>query len=119
MPRRRAGSWPSTNIGNPHPALRRKNLNASLFPNRRNPAMYDKILVTLDATPSDRAIIEHIKRLAALCKRRVVLLHVPAGWAARKFGADAVSVEVTKDNSFLATVRKEFEAAGIPVDAEL
>ena len=35
--------------------------------------MYDKILVTLDATPTDRAIIDHIKRLAKLMNSHIVL----------------------------------------------
>ena len=50
--------------------------------------MYGKILVTLDGTPSDRAIIEHIKELAKLANSRLVLLHVADGWAARTFGKD-------------------------------
>jgi nucleotide-binding universal stress UspA family protein len=81
--------------------------------------MYEKILVTLDATASDRAIIEHIKQLAKLCGSRVVLLHVADGWAARKFGAEAVSAEVREDNAYLRKVHEEFEGAGIPVLAEL
>ncbi|MGN6368598.1 MAG: universal stress protein [Phycisphaerae bacterium] len=81
--------------------------------------MYEKILVTLDATPTDRAIIEHIKQLAKLCGSRVVLLHVADGWAARKFGAEAVSAEVREDNAYLKKVREEFEGAGIAVEAEL
>ena len=81
--------------------------------------MYEKILVTLDARASDRAIIEHIKQLAKLCGSRVVLLHVADGWAARKFGAEAVSPEVKEDSAYLKKVRAEFEAAGIPVEAEL
>ncbi len=81
--------------------------------------MYEKILVTLDATASDRAIIEHIKQLARLCGSRVVLLHVADGWAARTFGAEAVSPEVQEDSAYLGKVREEFEGAGIPVDAEL
>jgi nucleotide-binding universal stress UspA family protein len=48
--------------------------------------MYKTILVTLDGTPSDRAIIEHIKQLAKLAQSRVVLLHVADGWAARTYG---------------------------------
>ncbi len=43
--------------------------------------MYQTILVTLDGTPTDRAIIEHIKELAVLAKSRLVLLHVADGWA--------------------------------------
>ena len=31
--------------------------------------MYDKILVTVDGTPTDRAIIEHVKELAVLARR--------------------------------------------------
>ena len=54
--------------------------------------MYDKILVTLEGTPSDRAIIEHVKQLAAMAHSRVVLLHVADGWAARTYGPDAVQV---------------------------
>ncbi len=41
--------------------------------------MYDTILVTLDSTPSDRVIIEHIKQLALLARSRLVLLHVADG----------------------------------------
>jgi nucleotide-binding universal stress UspA family protein len=53
--------------------------------------MYDKILVTLDTTPTDRTIIEHVKALAKFMHSRVVLQKVKA----------------------------EFEAAGIPAEAEL
>jgi nucleotide-binding universal stress UspA family protein len=81
--------------------------------------MYDKILVTLDATPTDRAIIEHIKALARVMKSRVVLLHVADGWAARTFGADAVSPEIAEDTAYLQKVQAEFQSAGIPAEAEL
>ena len=33
--------------------------------------MYKNILVTLDTTPSDRAIINHVKRLAKLMEARL------------------------------------------------
>jgi len=81
--------------------------------------MYETILVTLDGTPSDRAIIEHIKQLAKLAHSRLVLLHVADGWAARTYGPDAVSPEITDDTAYLEKVRAEFEAAGIPAQAEL
>jgi len=81
--------------------------------------MYNKILVTLDATPTDRAIIEHIKPLAKWAGSRVVLLHVADGWAARTYGPDAVSREITEDTAYLEQVRTEFQSAGIPVQAEL
>jgi nucleotide-binding universal stress UspA family protein len=81
--------------------------------------MYNKILVTLDTTPTDRAIIEHIKALAKIMHSQIVLLHVADGWAARMYGADAVSPEVTQDKAYLAKVLDEFKAEGIPADAAL
>jgi len=81
--------------------------------------MYDSILVTLDATPTDRAIIEHIKNLAKIMGSRVILLHVADGWAARTFGKEAVSSEITQDLAYLAEVKAEFKDLGIEAEAEL
>jgi|ERR1035441_1097243 nucleotide-binding universal stress UspA family protein len=81
--------------------------------------MYKTILVTLDGTPTDRAIIEHIKQLAKLTQGRVVLLHVADGWAARTFGPDAISPEITEDTASLEKVRAEFQSVGISAEAEL
>jgi len=81
--------------------------------------MYKTILVTLDGTPTDRAIIEHVKALAKLAHSRVVLLHVADGWAARTYGHDAVSREISEDTAYLEKVRKEFQSAGISAEAEL
>ncbi|MBZ5672364.1 MAG: universal stress protein [Acidobacteriia bacterium] len=81
--------------------------------------MYEKILVTLDGTSSDRAIIEHVKQLAKLAQSGLVLLHVADGWAARTYGPDAVSPEIAEDTAYLQKVRVEFQAMGIPTEAEL
>jgi nucleotide-binding universal stress UspA family protein len=81
--------------------------------------MYHTILVTLDGTPTDRYIIDHVKELALAMKSRLVLLHVADGWAARTFGSDAVSPEVTADQAYLTSVRLEFEAAGIDAETVL
>jgi len=81
--------------------------------------MYDKILVTLEGTATDRAIIDHIKPLAQGMHSRVVLLHVADGWAARMFGPDAISPEVTEDQAYLERVRAEFQAAGVTAESEL
>jgi nucleotide-binding universal stress UspA family protein len=81
--------------------------------------MYDIILVTLDGTPTDRAIIEHVKQLAKLAQSRLVLLHVADGWAARTYGPDAVSPEIAEDTAYLERVRTEFQSAGIPAESEL
>lgn len=81
--------------------------------------MYDTILVTLDGTPTDRAIVEHVKQLAKLAHSRLVLLHVADGWAARTYGRDAVSPEISEDTAYLQKVKAELQAAGIPTEAEL
>jgi nucleotide-binding universal stress UspA family protein len=81
--------------------------------------MYQTILVTVDGTATDRAIVEHVKRLANLLHSRVVLLHVADGWAARTYGADAVSAEIAEDTAYLQSLRTEFQSAGIPAEAEL
>lgn len=81
--------------------------------------MYKTILVTVDGTPSDRAILEHVKQLAKLTNSRVVILHVADGWAARTYGSDAVSREITDDTAYLKRVRDELQFAGIPTDSEL
>jgi len=81
--------------------------------------MYDTILVTLDGTASDRAIIEHVKELAKLAKSRLVLLHVADGWAARTYGRDAVSPEIRDDTAYLQRIQAEFQSAGIAAEAEL
>jgi nucleotide-binding universal stress UspA family protein len=81
--------------------------------------MYKTILLTLDGTATDRAIIEHIKQLAKVMHSRIVLLHVADGWAARTYGADAVSPEITEDNAYLEKVRAEFQSAGIAAEVEL
>jgi nucleotide-binding universal stress UspA family protein len=81
--------------------------------------MYKTILLTLDGTPTDRAIIEHVKPLAKLAASRVVLLHVADGWAARTYGRDAVSREINEDTAYLEKVRAEFRSEGINADADL
>jgi nucleotide-binding universal stress UspA family protein len=81
--------------------------------------MYDTILVTLDGTPTDRAILDHVKLLAKMAKSRLVLLHVADGWAARTYGSDAVGPEITEDTAYLERVRAEMETENIPTRAEL
>ena len=81
--------------------------------------MYNTILVTLDITPTDRAIIEHVKVLAKLANSKVVLLHVADGWAARIFGRDAISPEITEDTAYLKNVCNEYQSIAIPAEFRL
>ncbi len=81
--------------------------------------MYEKILVTLDATPTDRAIIEHVKKLAKFANSRVVLLHVATSAVAQWRGPDAAGEAVEEGRAYLEGVKAEFEAIGVPAEAQL
>jgi nucleotide-binding universal stress UspA family protein len=81
--------------------------------------MYNTILVTLDTTLTDRAIIEHVKKLSACLGSRVVLLHVAVGAAAKWLGSEAGGEEVEKSRAYLESVKAEFESAGVRAETEL
>jgi len=82
-------------------------------------SLYKTILVTLEGTATDRAIIDHIKLLAPAMQSRVVLLHVATGVPAKYHRTDAAGKEVEESKVFLGRVRDEFTAAGIPAEAQL
>jgi nucleotide-binding universal stress UspA family protein len=81
--------------------------------------MYDTILLTLDASPTDRAIIDHIKSLAGIMHSRVMLLRVATSVPAQWSGANAGGEEVEKIRKYLEQIRAEFQAAGIAAQAEI
>jgi nucleotide-binding universal stress UspA family protein len=81
--------------------------------------MYRKILVTLDTSPSDQAILDHVRPLARLMGSRIVLLHVADGWAARLYGRDAVSREITEDRAYLARLEAQLAEEGFAVESDL
>jgi nucleotide-binding universal stress UspA family protein len=81
--------------------------------------MYKKILITLDGTPTDRVIIDHIKQLAGLFKSEVVLLHVVASATAQWSGSDAGGHGVQRAEASLRQIQTEFEGAGITADTQL
>jgi nucleotide-binding universal stress UspA family protein len=81
--------------------------------------MYDTILLSLDISPTDRPIIEHVKQLAGIMHSRVILLRVATGAAAQFHGKDAAGEEIVGIRAYLEKVKAEFEAAAIPVTAEV
>ena len=81
--------------------------------------MYQKILVTLDTTATDQAILEDIRPLARLMHSQLVLLHVADGWAARLYGEEAVSREITEDRQYLTRLEAELKAEGFDVESDL
>jgi nucleotide-binding universal stress UspA family protein len=82
-------------------------------------SLYKTILVTLEGTPTDRAIIDHIKLLARAMESRVVLFHVASGVPAKYHRTDAAGKEVEESRASLERVRAEFTAANIPAEVEL
>lgn len=81
--------------------------------------MYKKILVTLEGSRTDRAIVEHIKPLAVQMHSRIVLLHVASGVAAQYHRSDAGGKEVEESRRYLADVQAELVKAGISTETEL
>jgi len=81
--------------------------------------MYQKILIALDATGADNTILDHVSALAHSFDSTLVILHVADGWAARLFGADAVSREIDEDKVYLERIRARLAAEGLKVEAEL
>ena len=83
--------------------------------------MYRKILVTLENTRTDEAILAHIEPLARLMKSELVLVHVADGWVARNLNQLnlAESREMRDDREYLERVRARFVEGGIPAQAVL
>ncbi len=83
--------------------------------------MYKRILVTLEHSKSDAAILEHVRRLARHCGATVVLVHVADGWAARNVKSLDLreSDEIRGDREYIERCRAELEAAGVTTDAVL
>jgi nucleotide-binding universal stress UspA family protein len=83
--------------------------------------MYRKILVALDNTPTDAAIVSHILELAQLCHSELLLVHVADGFAARQFHQLnlAESEEMREDRAYLERVAVTFREAGLPVRTQL
>jgi nucleotide-binding universal stress UspA family protein len=83
--------------------------------------MYRRILVALEHSPYDEAILDHIRRLARVCRSAVILIHVADGWAARNIEQLNLreSEEMRSDREYLDRVASTLEAEGIEVDAIL
>ena len=83
--------------------------------------MYQRILVPLENSPYDDAILAHVRKLARLCHSSIVLMHVADGWAARNMQRLQLreSEEMHKDRAYLERVAADLAAEGFEVDALL
>jgi manganese transport protein len=83
--------------------------------------MYQKILVALDNSPTDQAMIPHITALAKMHGSRLLLLHVADGWAARHYDRFelADSEEMRDDRAYLEAEAEKLRAQGLEVETQL
>jgi len=83
--------------------------------------VYKKILVTLENSRTDEAILAHIEPLARMMSSHLVLVHVADGWVARNLAQLnlAESEEMREDRAYLERVRTRFVDAGLPAEAVL
>jgi len=76
--------------------------------------MFRKILVALDHSKADKALLPKVKELARLTGAEILLVHVSTGWAAqwRENLNLADSKEIKEDHDFLETTRQELCSEG-------
>jgi len=83
--------------------------------------MYKNILVALENSSSDQALVPHVVELARLHKSRLLLVHVADGWVARNFDnlKLAESEEMKTDRAYLETVTAQLRDQGLNVSSHL
>jgi nucleotide-binding universal stress UspA family protein len=83
--------------------------------------MYRHILVAVENSPADRAILAHVTRLAALTGAELLLVHVADGFAARHFRDLQLreSEEMKDDRAYLAGLAEQLRAQSLKVETEL
>ncbi|MCM3881725.1 MAG: universal stress protein [Vicinamibacterales bacterium] len=83
--------------------------------------MYKRILVAIEHSKADAAILEHIEKLARLTGASLLLVHVADGWAARHFDELNLreSEEMKQDRAYLAARCEDLRRAGLTVDSVL
>ena len=83
--------------------------------------MYTRILVPLEHSDYDDAIVAHVRDLALLCSASVVFIHVADGWAARNQQQLVLreSDEMKKDREYIESQADHLEAAGLEVECVL
>jgi nucleotide-binding universal stress UspA family protein len=83
--------------------------------------VYKHILIPLENSPTDEAILKHIRGLARMCNSRLLLVHVADGFVARNqenLGLDD-SQEIREDRLYLERRKAELTAEGFTVSTQL
>jgi nucleotide-binding universal stress UspA family protein len=83
--------------------------------------MYKHILIAIENSEADRAVLAHIEPLARLTGARLLLVHVADGWAARHFNELKLreSEEIRDDREYLQRLCQELVEHGFEARARL
>ncbi|MFN2397896.1 MAG: universal stress protein [Gemmatimonadaceae bacterium] len=83
--------------------------------------MYKRILVPLEHTAFDQAILDHVRQLARLCGSSLVVIHVADGWVARNIQQLDLreSEEMRGDREYLEQVAEGLVKEGFRAEALL
>jgi nucleotide-binding universal stress UspA family protein len=83
--------------------------------------MYKNILIAIEHSDADRAVLEHVERLARMTGARLLLVHVADGWAARAYNELNLreSEEIRDDREYLARLCEEMVQRGFETRARL
>lgn len=83
--------------------------------------MYSHILIAIEHSDADRAVLSHVEELARLTGARLLLVHVADGWAARHFDELKLreSEEIQGDREYLGQLCEEMAQRGFDTRARL
>jgi nucleotide-binding universal stress UspA family protein len=83
--------------------------------------MYQRILIPVENSPADQAILDHIKPFARMTGAQLLLVHVADGFVARNYNQLqlAESEEMRQDRAYLEKRRRELIDEGFTCEAEL
>jgi nucleotide-binding universal stress UspA family protein len=83
--------------------------------------MYKKILVALENSRADQALIPHVLEFASRFKAELLLVHVADGWAARNYERLKLveSEEMKEDRAYLERTAATLRKAGARVSVHL
>jgi nucleotide-binding universal stress UspA family protein len=83
--------------------------------------MYSNILIAIEHSDADRAVLAHVEELARLTGARLLLVHVADGWAARAYEELELreSEEIRDDRAYLEQLCAELIGRGFDARARL
>src|ERR1022692_2191782 len=83
--------------------------------------MYQHILIPLENSATDQAVLDQVRPLVRLTAAKLLLLHVADGWVARNFHQLklAESEEMKTDRAYLEKIAAQLRAQGLTVSTLL